>query len=126
MEGFVRFLEDGVVMAPQLRLVPPAPGGNAVPTYVVSRTELVEPGRPYVIAALADPLLAEDYRYAEAEVYSPAEMRADGRLSAALDAWQAGDLDLFRRDREAHERVEASYRASVLRAAQRHPSMLAR
>ena len=113
-------------MAAALRLVPPPATEDTDFTYVVSRTELVDPGRPYVIAALADPVLAEDYRYADAEVYSPTEMRADGMLAEALDAWQAGDLGLLRRDREAHERVEAAYRASMLRAAQRHPSILVR
>jgi hypothetical protein len=115
-------------MPPKLRLVRfdiqedlPAPL-----TYVVSRTRYVEPGSPCVLAALVDPALGEDYRSAEAEVYSAEEMRADRPLAEALAAWEAGDHGRFHVDRQAQERVEAAYRASVLRASARHPSVLGR
>jgi hypothetical protein len=117
-----------LVMPPSLRLVKPA-ARESLPTsltYIVSRTRCVEPGTPYVMAALVDRALAEDYRYAEAEVYSLAEMRTDPRLAEALAAWEAGDVAAFHLDRAAHERIEASYRASILRAAARHPSVLGR
>jgi hypothetical protein len=95
-------------------------------TYVVSRTRLAQPGTPYVIAALVDPVLAEDYRYSEAETYTAPAMRSDRRLAEALRRWNEGDHRIFVRDREAHERLEANYRASMLRSALRHPSMLSR
>jgi hypothetical protein len=114
-------------MAPVLQLVKPdIREDHPALTYVVARTRYVHAGTPYVMAALVDPELAEDYRYAGTEVYSPVEMRADPRLADALAAWEAGDLAVFRDDREAHARVEASYRASTFRLAARHPSVLGR
>jgi hypothetical protein len=114
-------------MTRQLRLVD-APTEEVSPslTYVVSRTRLAQPGTPYVIAALVDPVLAEDYRYAEAETYAAPAMRSDPRLAEALRRWDQGDHRLFTRDREAHDRLEAAYRASMLRSARRHPSMAGR
>jgi hypothetical protein len=110
-----------------LRLLPPIEPDEADGmTYVVSRTALVSPGTPYVIGALVDPAMAGDYRFAEAEAYSAAEMRADGSLGEALRRWESGDHSAFRDDRAAHDRIEAAYRASILRSVQRHPSMLAR
>jgi hypothetical protein len=126
MDPFVRFRGESRAMA-ALRLVPP-PSDEAEGslTYVVSRTALVSPGTPYVIAALIDPSMAGDYRFAEAEVYSETQMREDPSLLGALRDWESGDRSLFTSDREAHDQVEAAYRASILRSAQRHPSMLAR
>ena len=126
MELFVRSVHDREVTA-SLTLVkaPPADGPPGL-TYVVSRTGLVEAGTPYVIAALVDPAMAEDYRYPGSEVYGREQMRSHPSLADALEAWNGGDNDVFRRDREAHRRVEAAYRASVLRAAARHPSMQGR
>jgi hypothetical protein len=113
-------------MARSLRLVRAQPEEAHSVTYVVSRTRFIQPGTAYVIAALVDPELAEDYRYTETEVYTPGEMRRKGDLPDALRRWENGDNDLFRRDREAHDRIEAAYRASIVRSAQRHPSMLSR
>ena len=113
-------------MAPPLRLVTSQPEEAHSVTYVVSRTRVVEPGTAYVIATLVDEALAEDYRYTETEVYTPGQMRRSGELSDALRRWESDDHDLFRRDRQAHDRIEAAYRASIVRSAQRHPSMLSR
>jgi hypothetical protein len=113
-------------MAAPLRLVKAQPEESHQLTYVVSRTRLVQPGTAYVIAALADPMLAEDHRYTETEVYTPGEMKRNDGLADALRRWDGGDHDLFRRDREALDRIEAAYRASILRSAHRHPSMLSR
>jgi hypothetical protein len=113
-------------MARPLKLVKAQPEESHSLTYVVSRTRLVQPGTAYVTAALADPVLAEDYRFAETEVYTPGEMKRNAGLEEALRRWESGDHDLFRRDREAHDRIEAAYRASIVRSAHRHPSMLSR
>jgi hypothetical protein len=126
MDPFARFRGESSVMA-ALRLVPPPlDEADESLTYVVSRTGLVSPGTPYVIGALIDPAMAGDYRFAGAEVYSEPEMRADPPLGRALRDWESGDHSVLREDREAHDRVEAAYRASILRSVQRHPSMLAR
>ena len=108
---------------PSLRLVEALPDPL---TYVVSRTEFIQPGTACVIAALADVTLAGDDRYSEAEVYTAGEMRRQPTLAEALRRWERGDHDLYRRERESHERIEAAYRASIVRAARRHPSMLTR
>ena len=79
-----------------------------------------------MVASVLDPRLAADYRFAGVEMYRRAEMGADGRLTEALRAWETGDHGLFHRDREAHQQVEESYRASVLRSVRRHPSVLGR
>jgi hypothetical protein len=113
-------------MHPPLRLVRSLPQENDPITYVVSRTRFIHPGTAYVVAALVDPVLAEDNRYAEAEVYTPGEMESEGDLTDALRRWERGDHDLFRRDGEAHDRIEAAYRAAIVRSAHRHPSMLSR
>jgi hypothetical protein len=126
MEPFARVRRQWGEMARSLRLVTSPPEEAHSVTYVVSRTRLIEPGTAYVIAALVDPVLAEDYRSSEAEVYSPEDMERESALTEALQKWQRGDHELFRRDREAHDRIEAAYRATVIRSAQRHPSMLSR
>jgi hypothetical protein len=126
MDPFARFRRESSAMA-ALRLVPPpSDEADEFLTYVVSRTSLVVPGTPYVIAALIDPAMAGDYRIAGAEAYSEREMRADPSLGRALRDWESGDHSVLHGDREAHDRVEAAYRASILRSVQRHPSMLAR
>ena len=114
-------------MRPPLRLVTPAVQDepDSPLTYAVSRTRVVRPGTPYVIASLVDPAMAQDYR-SEVEVYGGTEMRADGRLAEALRAWEAGDHDMFHRDRDAHRRIEEAYRSSVIRSVRRHPSVLGR
>ena len=126
MEPLAPLGENGSEMARPLKLVTPQPEESDPLTYVVSRTRLVQPGTAYVIAALADPVLAEDYRYAETEVYTPGEMKEKDGLADALRRWEGGDHDLLRRDREAHDLIEAAYRASIVRSAHRHPSMLSR
>jgi hypothetical protein len=126
MECFARFAENRGEMAPPLRLVKAQPEETHPITYVVSHTRFVQPGTAYVIAALVDPVLAEDYRFAETELYTPGEMKRNLGLVDALRRWEGGDNDLFRRDREAHDRIEAAYRASIVRSAHRHPSMLSR
>jgi len=126
MEPVARFRRQWGVMARSLRLVKAQPEETHSLSYVVSRTRFIQPGTAYVIAALVDPVLAEDYRSVEAEVYSPGDMERERALTEALHRWQRGDHDLFRRDREAHDRIEAAYRASIVRSAQRHPSMLSR
>jgi hypothetical protein len=113
-------------MARTLRLVKAQPEESDPLTYVVSRTRFVQPGTAYVIAALADPVLAGDYRYAETEIYAAGEMKRNDGLTDALRRWEGGDHDLFRRDHDAHDRIEAAYRASIVRSAHRHPSMLSR
>jgi hypothetical protein len=113
-------------MPPGLRLVTSSVQDEHALTYVVSRTRLVRPGTPYVIGSLVDQAMAADYRFDEVEMYRRAEMGADGRLVEALRAWDAGDHELFYRDREAHRRIEDNYRSSVLRSSRRHPSVLGR
>jgi hypothetical protein len=126
MEPLARVRRQWREMARSLRLVKAQPQEAHSVTYVVSRTRFIQPGTAYVIAALVDPELAEDDRYTETEVYTPGEMRRKDDLPDALRRWENGDHDLFRRDREAHDRIEAAYRATVIRSAQRHPSMLSR
>jgi hypothetical protein len=126
MDPFARFRGESAAMT-ALRLLPPVGPDEADGiTYVVSRTALISPGTPCVIAALVDPAMAGDYRFAGAEPYSAAEMRADPSLGEALLRWESGDHSAFRDEREAHDRVETAYRAAILRSAHRHPSVLAR
>jgi hypothetical protein len=95
MDLFVRFQGESRAMA-ALRLVPPlSDEAEGSLTYVVSRTALVSPGTPYVTAALIDPSMAGDYRFAEAEVYSEPEMRAHPSLLGALRDWESGDRSRF-------------------------------
>jgi hypothetical protein len=126
MEPLAPFRPEWLEMARPLRLVKPQPEESDPLTYVVSRTRFVQPGTAYVIAALADPVLAEDYRYTETEVHTAGEMQRNDGLAEALRRWEGGNHDLFRRDREALDRIEAAYRASIVRSAHRHPSMLSR
>jgi hypothetical protein len=46
--------------------------------------------------------------------------------SEALLRWERGNQSLFVLDREAYDRLEAAYRASMLRSVRRHPSMAGR
>jgi hypothetical protein len=126
MEPLARVRPQSGEMARSLRLVRTQPEEAHSVTYVVSRTRFIQPGTAYVIAALVDSELAEDDRYTETEVYTPGEMSRKDDLPDALRRWENGDHDLFRRDRAAHDRIEAAYRATVIRSAQRHPSMLSR
>jgi hypothetical protein len=73
--------------------------------YVIHRSELVEPGRPYVLAECAEELLAglaADVA-PDLETVSETSMREDPELASAMSAWQAQDDSLCDRERAGAE-----------------------
>jgi hypothetical protein len=105
-----------------LRLLPASDTG---PTYLVERTRFVRPGTAYVVAACVDPALTATLALGAGEPYDQGEMQRDPALRAAMEAWEAGDLSLFERERDL--RVAAAGRSlSVIQAMARHPSTLSK
>jgi len=94
--------------------------------YLVARTVLVTPGRPYVVAEVAPDTLIEAPPGLERLTRS--EMTRADDLAAALGAWSDGDDALARRESDARRRLTAAPRpASRAERAARamHPSRLA-
>jgi hypothetical protein len=71
------------------------------PSYLIRRTELDSPGTPYVIAAFAEPALAQACMTLGTELHGREGMESDPALSDALQAWAAGDGTVRTRERAA-------------------------
>lgn len=96
-------------------------------TYVVARTRLVVPGRPYVVAEVAAGALASAPE--GLEMIGRSAMLRQPSLREALESWEAKDEGLMRRDDEATERLSRASRAispSERAARAAHPSTLAK
>lgn len=121
MDPFVPISDDiPMNKARHLRVV------EAERTYVVARTKLVVPGRPYVVAECAAGALAS--APPGLEMIGRSIMLGDPSLRNALTAWESQDEDLMRRDETARSRLRRSLpggrTAEEARAA--HPSSLAK
>lgn len=96
-------------------------------SYVVARTQLVVPGRPYVVAEVAAGALASAPE--GLEMIGRSAMLRQPSLREALEAWDAKDDELMRRDDEATERLGRATRTvspSERAARAAHPSTLAK
>ena len=96
-------------------------------SYVVARTRLVVPGRPYVVAECAAGALASAPD--GLEMIGRSAMLRQPSLREALEAWDAQDDSLMRRDDQAGERLGRRVRSispaeRAARAA--HPSTIAK
>ena len=100
-----------------LRLVTEAPAG---PAYVVGRSRHRAPGTPFVLAECADHGVAAVFALAGQEIRSAEELRGETRMSAALDAWEAGDRSTFELERKA----SAAYGTDAGGGRAPHPSLL--
>lgn len=121
MDPFVPFSDDiPMNKARHLRLV------EAERTYVVARTSLVVPGRPYVVAECAAGAVAS--APPGLEMIARSGMQADPSLREALAAWEAQDDGLMRRDDDARTRLKSAIPGgrSIEDARAAHPSTLAK
>lgn len=122
MEASVRFSDDiAMRKARHLRVVGPER------SYVVARTKLVVPGRPYVVAECAAGALASAPE--GLEMVGRSAMLRQPSLRDALEAWEAKDDSLMRRDEEAADRVSRTVRRvspSERAARAAHPSTIAK
>ena len=103
-----------------LRAVTEAPAG---PAYVIGRSRHVRPGTPFVLAQCADQGVAAVFALAGQEVRSGEEMRGDSTLTAALEAWEAGDRSIF----ELEKSARSAYRPAQTMAEPArmpHPSLV--
>jgi hypothetical protein len=96
-------------------------------TYVVARTRLVVPGRPYVVAECAGGAVASAPD--GLEMIARSTMLRQPSLREALEAWEAQDDGLMRRDEGAGDRLSRGVRSvspaeRAARAA--HPSTIAK
>jgi hypothetical protein len=89
---------------------------------VVSRSELVRPGSPYVVAQCVDHRVAAVLSLTGHETYRLHEMERDPALARALEAWDAADDELRRLEAAA----EAALRGGTRGPRLPHPSRLAR
>lgn len=95
--------------------------------YVVARTRLVVPGRPYIVAECAAGAAASAPE--GLEMVDRSGMLGEPALREALEAWEARDDGLMRRDEEATERLRRAIRpvtASERAARAAHPSTIAK
>lgn len=108
-------------MARHLRLVEDRPEETSA--YVVARSQIAEPGTPFVLAHCADRAVAAVFALAGQAVHSRSEMERDTALRRALDAWDTGDRGLFERERTARAAVSRPESRERMRSI-RHPSLL--
>ena len=95
-------------------------------SYVVARTSLVVPGRPYVVAECAAGAVAS--APPGLEMMTRGAMLRDASLRDALAAWEAHDDGLMRRDESARGRLKRAIPGARTPAEARaaHPSSLAK
>lgn len=94
--------------------------------YVVARTRLVVPGRPYVVSeCVGDALVSAPPGL---ETFTRPQMRREPSLASALEAWEEHDDSLERRERQARGNLSRSLPAQSTRARAQamHPSNLGR
>lgn len=108
--------------APWLQVVPES--GERV--YVVARTRLVVPGRPYIVAECSGAAFPDAPGL---ERYRAGAMEQDPSLREALRAWRESDDSMGRRDASARGRLFQPPRlpsSTELSAREMHPSMMSR
>lgn len=93
--------------------------------FLVARTMLVTPGRPYVVAEIAPDTIVESPPGLER--LTRQEMARAGNLTGALEAWTDGDDSLLRREADARRRITPRPMSERERSARAmHPSRLSK
>jgi hypothetical protein len=106
-------------MTRHLRPVPDPPEGAA---FVVGRSKHIRPGAPFVIARCVDRGVAAVFALAGQQVCTREEMAREPSLAEALEAWEAGDDELFKMERKARAAFGRTDRKELVREVRWHPS----
>ncbi len=104
------------------RHLSPVPDSREGAAYVVGRSKHVRPGAPFVIAQCVDRGVAAVFALAGQQVFTRDEMTRVPSLARALEAWEAGDDELFSRERKARAAFGRVDRKEPVREARWHPS----